>query len=162
MAYMDLKTFEMWAGSNMDKFYDGKVEIDEAIAPVIRELNLKGYKTKFCCSGHPYKFLYEAFASSEEVVKATGGLVKAEPSNREDYPIRILYTMPDNGFYVWFDGMSSQDFPDPLPEGFWWDEDDDDMIHYTYSADDVFELLEERLCACRSLYQWAENLPARH
>lgn len=29
-------------------------ECDDLIAPVIRELNLRGYKTEFCCSGHPY------------------------------------------------------------------------------------------------------------
>ena len=28
------------------------VEIDELFTPVIIELNRKGYKTKFCCSGH--------------------------------------------------------------------------------------------------------------
>lgn len=31
------------------------VEVDEMILPVIRILNLKGYKTKFCCGGHPEK-----------------------------------------------------------------------------------------------------------
>ena len=31
------------------------VEVDEMILPVIRILNLKGYRTKFCCSGHPEK-----------------------------------------------------------------------------------------------------------
>ena len=30
------------------------VEVDEMIAPVIAVLNKKGYKTVYCCSGHPY------------------------------------------------------------------------------------------------------------
>lgn len=52
MAYYDLKTNEIWAESNIDGFHDEHIEIDEVIAPLIRELNIKGYKTKFCCSGH--------------------------------------------------------------------------------------------------------------
>lgn len=38
------------------------VEIDELFIPVIAELNKKGYKTKFCCSGHicdyPNSYIY--------------------------------------------------------------------------------------------------------
>lgn len=30
-------------------------ECDELIAPIILELNRKGYKTKYCCSGHIYE-----------------------------------------------------------------------------------------------------------
>jgi len=32
--------------------YGDVVEVDELFAPVIAELNRKGYKTKYCCSGH--------------------------------------------------------------------------------------------------------------
>ena len=49
MVYMDLKTFTLYGPSNIDGFHEGQVEIDELIAPIIRELNLKGYHTAFCC-----------------------------------------------------------------------------------------------------------------
>lgn len=45
MTYMDTKTFDLWADSNIDGFHEGQVEIDEVIAPIIRELNLKGYQS---------------------------------------------------------------------------------------------------------------------
>ena len=45
---MNLKTMEMWAESNIDGFHDEHIEIDEVIAPVIRELNLKGYGSAKC------------------------------------------------------------------------------------------------------------------
>ena len=48
MAYMNLKTMEIWAESNIDGFHDEHIEIDEVIAPVIRELNLKGYGSAKC------------------------------------------------------------------------------------------------------------------
>ena len=63
MAYYDLKTNEIWADSNIAGFHDEHIEIDEVIAPLIRELNIKGYKTKFCCSGHPFYSLCEAMVS---------------------------------------------------------------------------------------------------
>jgi len=35
MTYMDTKTFDLWADSNIDVFHEGQVEIDEVIAPII-------------------------------------------------------------------------------------------------------------------------------
>ncbi len=96
MAFMDLKTFEICAESNIDGFHDEHIEIDEVIAPIIRELNLKGYKTTFCCSGHPYNSLNEAFTNSEETAKGLGGLVKTERKDNKDLPIRALYIVPDD------------------------------------------------------------------
>ncbi len=160
MAFMDLKTFEIWAESNINGFHDKHIEIDEVIAPIIRELNLKGYKTKFCCSGHPYNSLNEAFADSEETAKRLGGLVKTERTDSEDLPIRALYATPDDYFYISFDDeISSKDFSIPLPDGFWWDEES--TIRFEYSTDDIYGLLEERLTACKTLFQWASELPPK-
>lgn len=159
MAFMDLKTFEIWATSNIDGFHDEHIEIDEVIAPIIRKLNLKGYKTKFCCSGHPYTSLKEAFTNSEETAKGLGGLVKTERTDNEDLPIRALYIVPDDCFYIAFDGISSQDFSVSLPDGFWWDEES--TIRFDYSTDEIYELLEERLNACKALYQWVSQLPPK-
>ena len=53
MAYIDKRTFEIYS-SITDLKDDSVFECDDAIAPVIRILNLKGYTTTFCCSGHPY------------------------------------------------------------------------------------------------------------
>lgn len=97
---MDTKTFDLWADSNIDGFHEGQVEIDEVIAPIIRELNLKGYKTAFCCSGHPFYSLCEAFVETKDTAKGIVGLIETEPSNRTDYPVRALYVIPDDYFYT--------------------------------------------------------------
>lgn len=46
------------------------VEIDELMVPTILELNEKGYKTRFCCSGHVYSassihIMFEGFLARE-------------------------------------------------------------------------------------------------
>lgn len=51
MIYMNKKTYELSVNGNDNGEY---IEIDEAIAQAISLLNMKGYKTSFCCSGHPY------------------------------------------------------------------------------------------------------------
>ena len=43
MAYYDLKTNEIWAESNIDGFHDEHIEIDEVIAPLVRELNINDF-----------------------------------------------------------------------------------------------------------------------
>lgn len=159
MAYMDLKTFDIWAESNIDGFHDNQIEIDEVIAPIIRELNIKGYKTKFSCSGHPFESINEAFTDSEESAECLVGLIKTECSNYPTMPIRALYLMPDNDFYISFDGISQNDFPLSLPYGFYWD--DETTIRYRYKKSEVYELLEERLKASKLLYQWAVSLPLK-
>jgi len=157
MAYLDLKTFEIWAESNIDGFHDEHIEVDETIAPIIRELNLKGYKTKFCCSGHPYYAMNELFASSEETAKGIGGLVEIERVDDASFPVRALYIRAVDDFYISFDGLMDSDFSIPLPDGFRWDSKD--TIRFEYTTDDVYGLLEERLNACKALFQWAASLP---
>lgn len=159
MVFMDLKTFELWAESNIDGFHDEQIELDEVIAPIIQELNLKGYKTKFCCSGHPFVSLNEAYTTSEETARGLVGLVKTERCARTDTQIRALYIVPDDYFYISFDGISSQEFTFSLPDGFWWDEDN--TIRYEYAAHGVYDFLKERLTVCKSLYQWAKKLPSK-
>ena len=102
MAYYDLKTNEIWAESNIDRFHDEHIEIDEVIAPLIRELNIKGYKTKFCCSGHPFYSLCEAMVDSEETAKAFVGLIGTERTENPRVPVRALYVTQDNDFYITF------------------------------------------------------------
>ena len=103
MAYYDLKTNEIWADSNIAGFHDEHIEIDEVIAPLIRELNIKGYKTKFCCSGHPFYSLCEAMVDSEETAKAFVGLIGTERTENPRVPVRALYVTPDNDFYITFE-----------------------------------------------------------
>lgn len=66
------------------------------------QLNIKGYKTKFCCSGHPFYSLCEAMVDSEETAKAFVGLIGTERTENPRVPVRALYVTPDNDFYSGF------------------------------------------------------------
>ena len=59
MAYMHSQTFDIIYNSNIDGYLDDYFEIDDYIAKPVQILNLKGYKTRFCCSGHPYDTVNE-------------------------------------------------------------------------------------------------------
>ncbi|MEA4969945.1 MAG: hypothetical protein VB051_05355 [Candidatus Pelethousia sp.] len=65
MPYMHKRTFEIIQDSNIDNELDDYFEVDELIALPIQTLNLKGYKTEFCCSGHSFPSSGETFAAPE-------------------------------------------------------------------------------------------------
>lgn len=53
MVYMNCDTFELTSKRPTTAAFDF-IEIDDAIATSVSSLNLKGYKTAWCCSGHAY------------------------------------------------------------------------------------------------------------
>ena len=58
--YMNEKTFEL----STEPIEHG-VQIDDLIAPTIQTLNLKGYRTAWCCSGHAEKGFGSAYIQFE-------------------------------------------------------------------------------------------------
>ena len=52
---MDLKKFDIYRTFDDPNIKGPIVEVDEMIAPIISLLNKKGYKTRYCCSGHCYE-----------------------------------------------------------------------------------------------------------
>lgn len=61
------------------------VEIDELFIPVIIELNKKGYKTKYCCSGHYTKNSPDSYISFEDYV-VLPSLPKGYGYDQDIYP----------------------------------------------------------------------------
>lgn len=61
MAYINKNDFSIVDGV-VDQYKDDYFECDDLIAPAISLLNKKGYKTLFCCSGHPYPYIHDEFS----------------------------------------------------------------------------------------------------
>ena len=53
MVYINETTFVMWDFPDIFEEMTGWFPVDEVIAPAVRELNLRGYRTTYSCSGHP-------------------------------------------------------------------------------------------------------------
>lgn len=53
MVYMNIETYDIVSVYNKED-EDKYVEVDPATAVHISLLNKKGYKTRYCCSGHPF------------------------------------------------------------------------------------------------------------
>lgn len=58
MVYLD-RYFNIYKDISDIRIRGPLFECDELLAPIIRELNLKGYKTVFCCSGHVCNDIYD-------------------------------------------------------------------------------------------------------
>ena len=54
MAFIDTKTLKVHHEITVPEVEHRSFECDDLIAPIISVLNKKGYKTNFCCAGHPY------------------------------------------------------------------------------------------------------------
>lgn len=61
MAYIDKKTFKPYSEITVSEVEKRSFECDDLIAPIISILNQKGYKTSFCCAGHPYPHYEEMY-----------------------------------------------------------------------------------------------------
>lgn len=105
---------------NNDQCGCNVVEIDDLIVPTILELNKKGYKTRFCCSGHMYSIssihiMFEGYL--EDVVKNNlpEGFIFVE-SNLNSFIIRHEFVESDryeellkynNILYKWSLGLKT-------------------------------------------------------
>ena len=139
------------------------MEIDDLIAPIIQLLNMKGYRTKACCSGHPFKGLYEEFVENINDLEASEYLLIEETDNG----VRGVQEYIDGGLYILFE----ESFPDCLkettPEGFEWDDDfihnntfigwEQSCIRYRFKNRDFFSFLEEQLDVIKRLYEWVDK-----
>ena len=61
MAFIDSKTFKAHSEITVPEVEDRSFECDDLIAPIISLLNQKGYKTNYCCAGHPYPHYEEMY-----------------------------------------------------------------------------------------------------
>lgn len=155
MAYIKNTTFDYFSGSNIDNFLDDCFDVDDAIAPVIKVLNLKGYTTNYCCSGHPCGVRMEMFWEDcdDDPMNFIVGIISAEklPDSKNSY--RILFDTPAIQLYISF----GEDYAfEKIPDGFTYESG---VLEYFIQSEEPYDFLYERLNMRKRLYDWATQLP---
>ena len=112
------------------------VEIDELFVPVITKLNKKGYKTKYCCSGHLHEELVNSYIMFDE---------------RNSYLYQDHFNSLPNGFTLEVNTKTSRK---------------NEMVKtlvirkYFDKKKSYKELLKDITDGAISLLEWAEGLPS--
>lgn len=172
MAYINKNDFSIVGYVDNYILAEDYFECDDLIAPAISLLNKKGYKTEFCCSGHPYSVI-ESCALAEP----PSGKIKEEMNilsitqcenmkdlpdwvNKKEYPYFVSYLIhyPDCGFYVTF--KEKYDFIN-LPEDAYIDRDNGGIYwRINEEATNDFTMVTRIYEFNKAFYEWVEKLPS--
>ena len=172
MAFINKNDFSIVGYVDNYILADDYFECDDLIAPAISLLNKKGYRTEFCCSGHPYSVIDSCALAeypSDELKKETNFLDIRSTKDSEDIPdwvdnngyqyfVSYYNPYPDCGFYVTFDeiyefiDLPGDAYIDEENGGIYWrivEESTNDfaMVTKVYEFNKVF-------------YEWVEKLPS--
>ena len=177
MAIINKKDFSILAFDTREATRDDYFECDDLIAPAISLLNRKGYRTDFCCSGHPYGYIQEGICfhkldPDDYQVEEGFSLLYFSNEVPEDCLDEEMKEIEDKcyvvekcdymeGFYILFDKV--YEFP-PLPEGaeldnhldsitIRWDFDDYLYLDYFERMDKIYEFN-------KAFYEWVKTLPS--
>ena len=172
MAYINKNDFSIVSVNGDPTTMNDYFECDDIIAPAISLLNRKGYKTIFCCSGHPFSSISaevrEEFPSKDDMESPEFKILWFDDSdcapkeldfNTEEYPCYVIcqYNFFDT-FYVAFEQM--HEFPE-LPDGFYID---DGNIYYDSQrlplSTESFEGITKIYEINKAFYEWVEKLPS--
>lgn len=135
MAFMNKNTFFIVDMLTDTDDIDDWFHVDEFIAPAIRELNLKGYRTEYCCQGHAFVTIVNDVATFAD--NAYIAFLNPLPED---------ITLPENWEFDTVDGHFGERL---LMRNEYEFENFEDYIHN-------FEVI---MNAMKSLYEWACALP---
>ena len=170
MAFINKNDFSIVGYVDNYILADDYFECDDLIAPAISLLNKKGYRTEFCCSGHPYSTIESCALAeypSDEAKKELNILYicsskesKDIPDwvNKEEYPyFTSFYISQPEGLYVTF--KERYDFSD-VPNGAYIDQENGGIYWNIKSAStNNFNMVTKIYEMNKAFYQWVKMLP---
>lgn len=167
MAFINKNDFSIVAYVMDYKTADEYFECDDMIAPAISLLNKKGYKTTFCCSGHPFAGIDEAlhmeYPTEEEIKELniyrieSSEAVKDRYNDTDEYPYYVVNKCNFvDTFYVAF--AETYTFP-KLPGQAYLDEGN---IYWKSGIrpTEIFEGITKIYEMNKEFYEWVEKLPS--
>ncbi len=179
MAIIHSRTFDIYTTTPNQEVLKESFECDDLIAPIIRALNLKGYKTAFCCAGHPYRCENNYFLSAEEKpsletvpIKGTYSIKEVSfedlPednqqyfSNRTGKIFEGWYTVFESAYISFAPGCapSFDSLLEKNPNGYYAGEEDYLMIVLPEDFDNPYAFFSEQLLRMQELMEWVQALP---
>ena len=183
MAFIHKESFDVIQSCDIEGLDDDYFEVDDLIALPIQILNRKGYKTRFCCAGHPFETLGESVVPFEISVEDSFFVGTFKVEKLVDGKFRALYRQAqERSSYIIFDKGITLPF---LPKDFGIDEDkeDGDAPMRVFAVDEngnevpcpldgttklatyyeeempIYEFYAEVIEAMTCLHEWALSLP---
>lgn len=169
MAIINGNTFNIYSSSQDPRTRKNSFECDDIIAPIIRTLNLKGYKTRFCCAGHPYIEESKARVYSNTKPEKIGiegiySIRKSPNKQHMDFDGMNCYIIRFAGYLMRDAYISFEEgcVPTEIPSS--WEYDQEARgIYREFSVADMtpLEFFREQLECMEELQEWADYLPQK-
>lgn len=180
MAYINKKDFSIMADdiTDLQGMEEDYFECDDIIAPTISLLNKKGYRTTFCCGGHPFPIidcgLMKDYPTEDDLIEIellkvmniTDEVKKLfeDTYNVDEFNHCIVYkNIYAQQLYIAFDKAYNFDLC-KIPEDALIDNEYGVFVIHMLYTDDLFcpsgfEGITKIYEANKKLYEWAESLP---
>ena len=179
MAFINKNDFSIVSYVQDYKIAEDYFECDDLIAPAISLLNKKGYKTTYCCSGHPFGHIGCAImeeSPSEHIPKEQ--ILRIESSecvfdewkeagsefSLEEFPYYVVYReILATNLYVTFQGV--YELPNlPEDKGFkhFINYNGSSVYHNLHKYDtssETFKDITRVYEINKAFYEWVEQLP---
>lgn len=173
MAFVNLKSFDILEKADPEE-KDGSAyfECDEEMAGIILLLNRKGYRTRFCCSGHLYDEISDtcteenADLSDTELRELYPGILRVETLENGTRRLTLRQNLSLKAYIVFDDGILLPSVPaewrldrQVLSHNFYWDTSFDAVGSLSELKEKPFLFYKRRAELLSVLYDWAEALP---
>ena len=173
MAYLNLETMDILEKEHPDEASRAAYfECDEEMAGIIRLLNRKGYRTRFCCSGHLYDEISDTLVeenealSEEELRELYPGLLKIDPLPDGSRRLTLRQNLSLKSYIVFVPEILLPSVPrewrldrSVLSHNYYWDTTFTEVQNLKELKEKPFLFYRRRAELLGVLYEWAEALP---
>ena len=173
MAYVSLTKQDVLEKEHPDpESREDYFECDEEMAGIVLLLNRKGYRTRFCCSGHLYDEISDTLTeenealSEEELRDLYPGILRIETLSDGSRKLTLRQNLSLKSYIVFDEGILLPSVPaewrldrNTLSHNYYWDSTFTAVRDLQDLKNDPFVFYRRRAELLSGLYSWAKALP---